>query len=55
MIVWCYILKKMKRISEIKKNDFYIFSEMINFHFKTLKFPKKRQIVRRMTIYYEII
>jgi hypothetical protein len=49
-----YILKKAG-IHENQKSDLYIFAGIIIFHVKTLKIPKKRQIVRRMSIYYEII
>jgi hypothetical protein len=55
MILWGYIHKKIKMMTEIRKSDFYNFAEIVVFHFKTLKIPKKRQIVRRMSIYYEII
>jgi hypothetical protein len=45
----------MKKISEIRKCDLYIFSGIIHSHLKSFQTPKKRRIIRRMSIYYEII
>jgi hypothetical protein len=45
----------LKKNFQNQEKEIYINSMIIVSHVKTLKIPKKRQIVRRMSIYYEII